>query len=89
MPSDAITTAGSLLAAVHAHASLKLGECDGRYRVYPHHSGMFYLAAYTRQADQVTRTLHGPIIRNHRCVCFFADEGEAHGTAERLNVRLT
>jgi hypothetical protein len=78
MPSDAIVQ----------RAYIKHGECDGRYRVYPHHSGMFYLAAYTRQSDQVTRTLHGPMIRNHRCVCFFADEGEARGTAERLNVRV-
>lgn len=78
MPSDALPQ----------KAYVKHAECDGRYRAYPHHSGMFYLAAYTRQADEVTRTLHGPVIRNRRMVCFFSDEGEARGCAERLNVRM-
>jgi hypothetical protein len=92
MPSDAFTTAADMGATIMNRAYVKQGECDGRYRVYPHHSGMFYLAAYTKNGPngeyQVIRTLHGPMIRNRRCVCFFADEGEARGTAERLNVRL-
>ena len=64
---------------------VSLTECDGRFRPYEHMSGMFYLAAYTRQSDIVTRLLHGPRIGGSVCVLFFADEGDARAACDRIN----
>lgn len=72
-----------------AMIEIALGACDGRYRVYQHDStGLFYLCAFTRQADHVTRRLHGPVIKNQVCPMFVVSEEEAQGIADRLNVRI-
>ena len=72
-----------------AAIGIALSACDGRYRVYQHNdSGMFYLCAFTRQAEQVTRRLHGPLIKGRICTLFVTDAEEAQGIAARLNVRI-
>ena len=81
MPSDAISRPQS--------GMVSLTECDGRYRVYQHGGhGMYYLAAFTRQSDKVTRMLYGVDLAVGLFVVFYNREADAQAKADRLNLKV-
>jgi hypothetical protein len=77
MPSDALHT-----------QTLPKAKADGRYRPVLHPSGMWVAAAYTRQSDIVTRTIHGANFGKFKAMVLYANRSMAERHCRRLNVRL-
>jgi hypothetical protein len=68
---------------------VRLTDCDGRYRAYQHGAnGLWYLCAFTRQAEQVTRSIYGPNFNGQQFPVFYTDELDAECAAAKLNVRI-
>ena len=66
-------------------------KCDGCYRPEQDASGMWLLAAYTRQSSMVTRTVHGLTYGKgmFKGALLFSDHDDAVCYALRLNVRIS
>jgi hypothetical protein len=68
---------------------VRLTDCDGRYRAYQNcETGLWYLAAFTVQGKNVTRSFYGPVFKDQQCPVFYADELDAECAAAKLNVRI-
>lgn len=68
-----------------------LPPCDGRYRPELDATGMYLLAAYTRQSNNVTRTVHGAVFRERglfKACALYRDLADAQAKCDRLNVRI-
>lgn len=68
---------------------VKPHKCDGCYRPEQDPCGMWVIAAYTRQSNMVTRTVHG--IAWHglfKGYVYYRERGDAELDALRLNLRI-